>query len=170
MQRPSRCLISLLLLMLHFEHYKTAFKKRLLQYSLSICLKETVSLEFLWGKNKTERSYICCWYIKVKYLNYGLKRKFEICYPWGNRNATSVLQRRKPGQIEKQKKKQKTKQSNHMESSFYCPIKSSLSRKCFLLQLPPKKNKQKKTKKENITKQNIRVKNYNNKNSKKKRF
>ena len=32
-----------------------------------------------------------------------------MCYPWSNRNATSVLQRREPGQIEKQKNKNKNK-------------------------------------------------------------
>ena len=33
-----------------------------------------------------------------------VERKFEMCYPWSNRNATSVLQRRKPGKIEREKK------------------------------------------------------------------
>ena len=78
-----------------------------------------------------------------------VERKFEMCYPWSNHNATSVLQRRKPGKIEKEKKKTKTKQSNHMESYFYCPIKSSLSSKCFLSPPLKKKNKTKQKRKNN---------------------
>ena len=82
-----------------------------------------------------------------------------MCYPWSNHNATSVLQRREPGQIEKQKqKKTKTKQSNHIESYFYCPIKSSLSRKCFPSPPPP----------QNKTKENKRRKQYKTKHKSKK--
>ena len=157
--------------MLHFERYKPAFNKRLNLPWVYICLKETVSLEFLWGKNKTERSYICCWYIKVMYLNRGLKKKFQMCYPWSNRNATSVLQRREPGQIEKQKQ-QKQKQNSRITWKATFIVRSNLlcQENVFLLPLPFAKIKQKKTKKENNTKQNIRVKNCNNKNSKKKSF
>ena len=102
-----------------------------------------------------------------------VKRKFEMCYPWSNCNATSVLQHRKPGKIEKEKET-KTKQSNHMESPCYCPIKSSFSKKNVFFVPPPKKNKKTKQRQKknnnNNTKQNIRAKNNKDKNSKKERF
>ena len=84
-----------------------------------------------------------------------------MCYPWSNRNATSVLQRRKPGQMEKHTQK-KQKQNSPITWKATFNVRSNLlcQENVFFLPLPPpKKNKQKKTNKEHNTKPNIRVKN-----------
>ena len=95
------------------------------------------------------------------YLNCGLKGSLS------NRNATSVLQRRKLGKIEKEKQsKNKIIQSHGkpllLSDQIFC------EENVFFPPSPEKKQKTKQNK--NNTKQNIRTKNYNNKNSKKKRF
>ena len=96
------------------------------------------------------------------YLNCGLKGSLS------NRNATSVLQRRKLGKIEKEKEsKNKIIQSHGkpllLSEQIFC------EENVFFAPPPPKKRQKTKQNKNN-TKQNIRTKNYNNKNSKKKRF
>ena len=75
-----------------------------------------------------------------------VETKFEVCYPRSYRNATSVLQRRRPGKIKQKNSNNKTKHSNDMETHRYCLLKSSLSRKCSL----SFKKEQNKTKKQQI--------------------
>ena len=96
-----------------------------------------------------------------------VERKFEMCYPWSNRNATSVLQRRKPGKIEREKKNEN---KNKIIQSHGKPLLFSDQIFCqenvsFCPSPPPKKKEKEKNKtnkdkkKKNNTKQNIRAKN-----------
>ena len=69
-----------------------------------------------------------------------VERKFEMCYPWSTRNATSVLQRRKPGKIEKRK-------------AFFAPLPPPKKKK-MKQKKNEKKNKQTKENKDNINNNN----------------
>ena len=75
-----------------------------------------------------------------------VERKFEMCYPWSNHNATSVLQRRKPGKIEKEKKKTKNKTVQSHGKLLLLSDQIFFVKQMFSFSPPQKKTKQDKTK------------------------